>query len=65
MQKIFDTFLYYDEDLMLNLRMNILNKFINHFVILECNYDFNGNYKGYNLKLTTLINLKIKLFILN
>lgn len=61
MQKIFDTFLYYDEDLMLNLRMNILDKFVNHFVILECNYDFNGNYKGYNFKINNFNQFKNKI----
>ena len=35
--KIFDCFSYLDEDLLLELRLNILNKHIDHFVIVEGN----------------------------
>ena len=35
--KIFDCFSYLDEDLLLELRLNILNKYIDHFVIVEGN----------------------------
>lgn len=51
MNKVIDTILYYDEDLMVDLRINILNIYVDYFVILECNYDFNGNYKGFNFNI--------------
>jgi len=56
MNKVIDTILYYDEDLIIDLRMNILNNHVNYFVILECNYDFNGNYKGFNFKINKFNN---------
>ena len=40
--KIFDCFMFYDEDLLLDLRLNILDQFIDFFVIVECKYFHNG-----------------------
>ena len=40
--KIFDCFMYFDEDLILDLRLNCLNKFVNQFVIVESIYNHNG-----------------------
>ena len=33
--KIFDCFTYYDEDLLLDLRLNILHPYVDKFVIIE------------------------------
>ena len=33
--KIYDCFMYWDEDLILDLRFNILNKYVDKFVIVE------------------------------
>jgi len=35
--KVYDCFMYWDEDLLLDLRMNILDKFVDYFVIVEGN----------------------------
>ena len=40
--KIFDCFMYFDEDLILDLRLNYLDKFVDHFVIVESVYNHNG-----------------------
>jgi len=32
--KIFDCFMYFDEDTVLELRLNVLDKFIDYFVIV-------------------------------
>ena len=40
--KIFDCFMYFDEDLILDLRLNYLNEFVDHFVIVESLYSHNG-----------------------
>ena len=37
--KIFDCFMYFDEEILLDLRMNILDKYVNYFVIL-CLWDY-------------------------
>ena len=33
--KIYDCFSYWDEDLLLDLRLNILDKYVDFFVIVE------------------------------
>jgi len=40
--KIFDCFMYFDEDLLLDLRLNYLDKFVDKFIIIECNYNHKG-----------------------
>jgi beta-1,4-mannosyl-glycoprotein beta-1,4-N-acetylglucosaminyltransferase len=40
--KIFDCFMYFDEDIVLNLRLNTLNKYVDHFVIVESKYNHRG-----------------------
>ena len=43
--KIFDCFMYFDEDLLLDLRLNILDKFVDKFVIVESNLTHTGKLK--------------------
>ena len=43
--KIFDCFSYWDEDLLLEIRLNILNDFIDYFVIVEGNKTWQNNPK--------------------
>ena len=43
--KIFDCFMYFDEDLLLDLRLNYLDKFVDKFIIIECNYNHKGEVK--------------------
>ena len=40
--KIFDCFMYFDEDLVLDLRLNYLDKFVDKFIIVESKYNHNG-----------------------
>ena len=40
--KIFDCFMYFDEDLILDLRLNYLDEFVDEFVIVESRYSHNG-----------------------
>ena len=40
--KIFDCFMYYDEELMLDLRLNLLNNYVDEFVIVESCYTHSG-----------------------
>ena len=40
--KIYDCFLYFDEELLLDVRLNILDKFIDKFVIVESKYSHRG-----------------------
>ena len=40
--KIFDCFMYYDEDLIIDLRLNLLNDYVAKFVIVESSYTHSG-----------------------
>ena len=46
--KIYDCFMYFDEDLILDLRLNILDKFVDYFVIVESIFTHKGEKR--NLK---------------
>lgn len=43
--KIYDCFSYWDEDLLLDLRLNILNDYVDYFVIVEGNRTWQNNSK--------------------
>jgi len=43
--KIFDCFSYWDEDLLLDLRLNILSDHVDYFVITEGNKTWQNNSK--------------------
>ena len=43
--KIFDCFSYLDEDLLLELRLNILDEYVDYFVIVEGNKTWQNNLK--------------------
>ena len=45
---IYDCFMYFDEDLLLDLRLNTLNKYVKKFVITEATYTHNGSKKKLN-----------------
>ena len=40
--KIFDCFMYFDEDVVLDVRLNFLNEFVDKFVIIESRYNHKG-----------------------
>ena len=46
--KIFDCFMYFDEETILELRLNILDQYVDYFVIVESNFSHNGETR--NLK---------------
>ena len=49
--KIYDCFMYWDEDLLLDLRMNIMNKYTDYFVIVEGNKTWQNNPKKFRFKI--------------
>ena len=59
--KIYDCFMYWDEDLLLNLRLNILDKYVDYFVIVEGNRTWQDNPKKFKLKLDKLKKFKKKI----
>ena len=49
--RIVDCLIYNDEDLILELRFNILNKFVDEFVVIEAKFDHQNNPKKTNFKI--------------
>ena len=58
---IYDCFMYFDEDLLLDIRLNYLNKFVKKFVITEANYTHNGNQKKLNFDVNKFGKFKDKI----
>ena len=44
--KLYDCCMYFDEDLMLDLRLNILDKYVDKFIIAEATRDHSGEKKS-------------------
>ena len=44
--KIYDCFMFSDEKMILDIRLNVLNEFVDHFVIVESKYKHNGDIKN-------------------
>ena len=61
--KIYDCFMYFDEDIVLDVRLNFLNEHVDKFIIIESVYNHKGEKKTHYLILKNLKNLKIKLNI--
>ena len=53
--------MYFDEDLLLDLRLNSLNKFVKKFVITEATYTHNGSKKKLNFDINRFKNFKDKI----
>ena len=58
---IYDCFMYFDEDLLLDLRLNMLNKYIKKFVIAEATYTHNGTKKKLNFDINNFKKFKDKI----
>ena len=48
---IYDCFTYFNEDLILDIRLNILDKHVDKFVIVEATRDHAGNHKKLNFNI--------------
>ena len=62
--KIFDCFLYNGENLILDIRLNILSGIVNKFVIVESKYDHLGNKNKLKLNLDDFASFKDKIIYL-
>tara|TARA_B100000795_G_scaffold77482_1_gene55285 strand:- start:285 stop:1070 length:786 start_codon:yes stop_codon:yes gene_type:complete len=62
--KIFDCFLYNDENLILDIRFNTLSKFVEKFIIVESKYDHQGNKKKLNFEINNFKKFKDKIIYL-
>jgi len=48
---IYDCFMYYDEDVLLEFRLNCLNSYVDKFIIVECGYSHRGVKKKFNFNI--------------
>jgi len=50
--KIYDCFMYFDEEVVLDLRLNTLNKYVDYFIIVESSFNHKGEKRElkFNLK---------------
>ena len=61
---LIDCFMYFDEDLVLDIRLNILDKYVKKFVICEANFLHNGASKKLNFKIEKFKKFKDKIIYL-
>ena len=59
--KIIDCFMYYDEDLVLDIRLNTLNKYVSFFVICEANFNHNGTKRDFKFDIKNHLKFKKKI----
>jgi len=62
--KIFDCITYYDEEILFDLRCNILNKIVDYFVVVEAKFTHTGKKKKLNFDIRKFREFKKKLFIM-
>ena len=59
--KIFDCFMYFDEEIILDLRLNILDDFVDYFVIVESTYNHKGQKRDLKFNLNKFLQFKKKI----
>ena len=59
--KLYDCFMYFDEDLVLDLRLNILNDYVDKFVVAEATKDHTGKEKKLNFNINNFSKFKNKI----
>ena len=59
--KFIDCFMYYDEDMILDIRLNILDKYVSHFVICEANFNHNGTKREFKFDIKKYSKFKDKI----
>ena len=62
--KIFDSFMFYDEDMILDFRLNCLNKYVDKFVIVESKFTHSGKKKELNFNIKNFSKFENKIIYL-
>ena len=62
--KIYDCFQFFDEEMLLDLRLNIMDKYVDKFVITEATYMHNGKSKKLNFDINKYLKFKDKIIYL-
>ena len=59
--KIIDTTTFFEENMMMNIRFNILNQYVDHFIVCESLYTHSGKKKKINFDLNNFPKFKNKI----
>ena len=59
--KIIDCSMYFDEDMMLDVRLNTLDKYVSHFIICEATFNHKGIQKKLNFDINNFSKFKDKI----
>ena len=59
--KVYDCFTYFDEDLILEIRLNILNEYVDYFVIVESTFNHNGEKRQLRFDINKYLKFKDKI----
>ena len=59
--KIIDSFMFFDENMMLDLRLNVLDKYVSKFIICESKFNHNGQKKELNFNINNFSKFKSKI----
>ena len=62
--RFFDCTTYFDEELMMDVRFNLLDKFVEKFIVVESIYSHSGNKKKLNFKINNYNKFKDKIVYL-
>ena len=62
--KIFDCFMYFDEDVVLDVRLNTLDEYIDHFVIVESTFTHKGEKRDLKFDIKKFLKFKKKIIYL-
>ena len=62
--KIFDCTTYFDEELMMDVRFNILNEYVEKFIVVESKYSHSGRKKNLRFNLDNYKKFKDKIIYL-
>ena len=59
--KLYDCCMYFDEDIVLDLRLNVLNDYVDKFVVAEATKDHTGRDKKLNFNINNFTKFKDKI----
>ena len=59
--KIFDCFMYFDEEIVLDTRLNYLNQYVDYFVIVESSFTHRGEKRNLNFNINRFEKFKNKI----
>ena len=62
--KIFDCFMYFDEDIILDVRLNTLHKHVDYFIIVESSFTHKGDKRNLRFNLDNFSKFKDKIIYL-